>query len=260
MHTTATTASTSSSTVAAASSSPFLSPKNNCTTTDIPSANSCWVGGLLPPEILQPGTHGNHLQRGRRRGRGGSNHSADGDDEEKENNRRFNEAAHKLRNDLPLMLLQPVALSDSYEEDVQFRDNVTGLSANGLRKYNMLLQAFATTANMYLHDPELEILWVRAEQEEKQLLCRWRVTGKSRVSKHDTQWCDAVSTLHINRAGKVATHVVDNLEPINDTRQDFGRNSLEQLLNMGKPQPAWAVASAAAVTATNSDVPRRSGH
>ena len=109
MHTTATTASTSSSTVAA-SSSPFLSPKNNCTTTDIPSANSCWVGGLLPPEILQPGTHGNHLQRGRRRGRGGSNHSADGDDEEKENNRRFNEAAHKLRNDLPLMLLQPVAL------------------------------------------------------------------------------------------------------------------------------------------------------
>ena len=79
-----------------------------------------------------------------------------------------------------------------------------------LGKYNLILNAFATTANLYLHTPELEIMWLRPVAEESKVLIRWRVSGKSRVSKHDTQWYDAVSTLHINYDGQVevsATHV-----------------------------------------------------
>ena len=72
------------------------------------------LGGLIPQDILDRSRYNNN--GGRKKGN---------------DDRRFKEAVHRLRCDLPETLRQPTASGEHYTEDVQFVDNITGIKAVG---------------------------------------------------------------------------------------------------------------------------------
>lgn len=106
---------------------------------------------------------------------------------------------------------------DSYTNDIKFIDNIRGIKTVGTFKYALQLSFIRLYYSMKYSAARAEILNLVKNNEESYVRIRWRLIGKPGlirivILKFGENWKDGISTLYVNKEGKVHTHICDNIE------------------------------------------------
>lgn len=108
-----------------------------------------------------------------------------------------------------------------YTKDVILVDNIRGTWAQGLAQYALTLNMVKFYHAFRFSINRIEILNLVKNAEESYIRIRWRIIsspGNLRMwrfywkAKKIDQWKDGISTLHVNKDGKIFCHVCDNID------------------------------------------------
>lgn len=109
-----------------------------------------------------------------------------------------------------------------YTKDVVFIDNTRNIRSVGIYHYMLHIQLVRIYYNIRYSSIRVELLNLVKNPEESYLRIRWRVVTRPGAIKTTLrvltrpdnldEWKDGISTMHVNRDGKIYCHVCDNID------------------------------------------------
>lgn len=147
-----------------------------------------------------------------------------------------------LANHLPRFFIEPHPLK-IYTQDVLLIDNIRGRRVQGLTKYGLHISLVKFYSLLRYNSVKLELLNLVKHPEESCIKIRWRVVTKPGLIRYLTlfggfkslgDWRDGISTMHVNKDGKIHCHVCDNIE-LDETGKE--KQSIKNPFNLAQGLP-----------------------
>ena len=132
----------------------------------------------------------------------------------------LNLIADVLVKHLPRFFTSPHPLH-LYTKEVVLIDNIRSTRIQGLPQYALKLYLVRLYFNLRYTRSRVEVLNLVKHLEESCIKVRWRVVSKPGLMQfilffykfHSTEiWTDGLSTMHVNKEGKIYCHVCDNID------------------------------------------------
>lgn len=108
-----------------------------------------------------------------------------------------------------------------YTKDIVFIDNIRSIRVQGLTPYAIKISLIKAYYALRYTSAKVELLNLVKQPEESCIKIRWRVITKPGLLQfilffykfHSTEkWKDGISTMHVNKEGKIYCHVCDNID------------------------------------------------
>lgn len=133
-----------------------------------------------------------------------------------------------------------------YTQDLIFIDNIRGNKYKGIASYAIRINLFKLYHVLNYSSNKVELLNLVKNPEESYIKIRWRVISKPGImyfllnfwrflSKSNELWKDGISTMIVNRDGKVYTHICDNIDvEIDEKKRSTTKEAIKnRLVNRG---------------------------
>ena len=142
------------------------------------------------------------------------------------------ELQKKLAVVVPRFFAQPHPLS-LYSQDMTFVNNIRGLKVQGLPKYATQIALIKCYHYVKYNSARVELLNLVNNPEESYIRIRWRIVGKAGLTrmifnfwkiKSIDEWKDGISTMYVNKDGKIYCHVCDNIDVDTDDLDNKQKN------------------------------------
>lgn len=113
-----------------------------------------------------------------------------------------------------------------YSKDILFIDNTRSFRIEGLTGYVIQINLFKVSAMLKYSQYNLQILNIVPNLDESSLRIRWRVNGTAGLMRlalgfwrlsRGLELNDYISTLYVDRQGKIDCHIRDNIETKTNT-------------------------------------------
>lgn len=148
----------------------------------------------------------------------------------------------KLAAELPKFFTKPHNFS-LYTRNVVFIDNTRNIKTEGINLYFLQLQLIKMYHNVRYSSLKVELLNLVKNPEESYLRIRWRIITRPGLlktallifkAKVGEEWRDGISTMHVDKDGKIYCHVCDNIDVDTDDRSAKEKSSVKNpLVNRG---------------------------
>lgn len=128
--------------------------------------------------------------------------------------------ANQLVHHLPRFFSQPHPF-DLYTKDIVFIDNIRSMRIQGASQYALQIALIKLYHNIRYTSVKAELLNLVKYPEESCIKIRWRIITKPGIIQfilffykfHSIEkWKDGISTMHVNKEGKIYCHVCDNID------------------------------------------------
>lgn len=192
----------------------------------------------LPPS--NPLAHLNQPQRITEAGNGKPNKTnGEGD---KANPEQLTAVAETLQSLLPKFFTRPHDFS-IYTKDIKFVDNIRGIKTIGTSQYLTQVQLIKFYHMLRYTHTRVELLNLVKNPQESCVKIRWRVITRPGLIQHALKfrelaklenWKDGLSTMYVNREGKIYCHICDNIDTeVNDTSLSSKKTIKNPLVSRG---------------------------
>lgn len=148
---------------------------------------------------------------------------------------------NKLANELPRFFVRPHNYS-LYTKDLVFIDNTRNVRTEGITQYILRTQMIKIYYGLRYTSIRVELLNLVKNPEESYLRIRWRIITKPGMfktlillfsTKKADNWKDGISTMHVNKDGKIYCHVCDNIDVDTDDIEAKAKEVKDPLVSRG---------------------------
>lgn len=167
-----------------------------------------------------------------------------GDDQNKASLEKLTLLGKELEYHLPKLFVAPHPMT-FYTKDLIFIDNIRGVKCKGLSQYSLHITLIKLYHHINYSSTTLNLLNLVKNPEESSIKIRWRITSKPGLihailffwnynSKSSEIWRDGLSTMVVDRDGKIFCHICDNIEAdLNKEAPSTKETLKERLVNRG---------------------------